>query len=439
MPDINPAALSRSDSIATSVLQPLNTSKINGASLPSSIKAQKPSNAAQRIDLEPLYTNLKAAVGDNWGKYVDAVGLFILGRLNQNELSLQIDHFLCADPNTQHLHNQLIAAIYGNVLRDVPDQGVASWVSANDKPTLLSKPLAGDEAEQRLKREIMQLPARDRRRIKEVADGQIIEPLELSIARSMNDYHSARTIHPPDTIPASAGGQVKTNWDIEIRKRYIHPLSSETFEFPSLSDLHQRMIPICYEEALPNGCSADCAEFMATALDHYMKSVISTIVRRVRSDLPTINSVGGGVVTTAKHKDALRKGLKGKKDPVVETRKALGVDDIRVAISVGGWGELAQMPTVVMGIMNGWNEGVLEGWVYSDDDADTIPEDEMERSGKRPALRPTMDGLTNGFGGGHPDYFVGEDEDQNWGWAGGGAADRRYLGALLDECLAIGS
>lgn len=199
------------------------------------------------------------------------------------------------------------------------------------------------------------------------------------------------------------------------------------------------MIPICYEEALPNGCSADCAEFMATALDHYMKSVISTIVRRVRSDLPTINSVGGGVVTTAKHKDALRKGLKGKKDPVVETRKALGVDDIRVAISVGGWGELAQMPTVVMGIMNGWNEGVLEGWVYSDDDADTIPEDEMERSGKRPALRPTMDGLTNGFGGGHPDYFVGEDEDQNWGWAGGGAADRRYLGALLDECLAIGS
>ncbi|KAL8803729.1 MAG: hypothetical protein Q9182_003004 [Xanthomendoza sp. 2 TL-2023] len=68
--------------------------------------------------------------------------------LNQNELSLHIDHYVCADANTENLHNQLIAAIYGNVLRDVPDQGVAPWVSANDKSTFLSKSLAGDEAEQ---------------------------------------------------------------------------------------------------------------------------------------------------------------------------------------------------------------------------------------------------------------------------------------------------
>lgn len=106
------------------------------------------------------------------------------GHLDQNELSLQIDHYVCADPNTGHLHNQLIAAIYGNVLRDVPDQGVAPWVSANDKPTLLSKPLAGDEAEQRLKREVMQLPARDRRRIKEVTDVSRKQPSRLDAAKA---------------------------------------------------------------------------------------------------------------------------------------------------------------------------------------------------------------------------------------------------------------
>ncbi|KAL8930849.1 MAG: hypothetical protein Q9208_000390 [Pyrenodesmia sp. 3 TL-2023] len=157
MPDIDPAALTRSDSVAT--LNPLNIAKTNGVAGPSTTKAPKPSNAAQRIDLEPLYTNLKA----------------VIGYLNQNELSLRIDHFLCADPNTEHLHNQLIAAIYGNVLREIPDQGVAPWVSANDKPAPLSKPLAGDEAEQRLKREIMQLPARDRRRIKEVPDVSLLQ------------------------------------------------------------------------------------------------------------------------------------------------------------------------------------------------------------------------------------------------------------------------
>ena len=73
-------------------------------------------------------------------------------------------------PNVEHLHNQLIAAIYGNVTRDLPEPGVAPWVSANDKPTVLSKPVSGDAAEQRLKTEVMQLPARDRRRLKEIPD-----------------------------------------------------------------------------------------------------------------------------------------------------------------------------------------------------------------------------------------------------------------------------
>ena len=69
-----------------------------------------------------------------------------------------------------HLHNQLICAIYGNITRELPDQPLAAWVSANDKPMVLSKPVSGDAAEQRLKTEVMQLPARDRRRLKEVPE-----------------------------------------------------------------------------------------------------------------------------------------------------------------------------------------------------------------------------------------------------------------------------
>ncbi|KAL9036142.1 MAG: hypothetical protein Q9180_004468 [Flavoplaca navasiana] len=432
MPDIDPAALSRSDSIAPPIPNPLNISKVNGATGTSSSKTQKTTNAPQRIDLEPLYTNLKAVIGDNWGKYKEALSLFILGHLDQNELSLQIDHYVCADPNTVHLHNQLISAIYGNVLRDVPDQGVAPWVSANDKPTLLSKPLAGDEAEQRLKREVMQLPARDRRRIKEVTDGQISDPLEAQIARSMHDYHLARQIKLPDAVPASAGGQVKTNWDIEIRKRYLPPLASETFEFPSPHDLFARMVPICYEESLPNGCNHECAEFISVALDHFMKSVVSDFVGRVRGDLPGINSVSGGVIVTSTHANSTSKEIR-KRD--LEPRKPLGIADMRVAIGVGGWGELAQMPTVVNSIMNDWNEGVLEGWVYNEfDDDQQKAENEMDRGGKTPAMRPATNGvITNG----HNVQDDGEDDAESWGWAGGAAGDRKQLGALLDECLSV--
>ena len=92
------------------------------------------------------------------------------GQLTQNELFLQIGHFFSADSNVERLHNQLISAIHGNITRDQPEQGVAPWVSANDKPTVLSKPVVGDAAEQRLKMEVMQLPARDRRRLKEIPE-----------------------------------------------------------------------------------------------------------------------------------------------------------------------------------------------------------------------------------------------------------------------------
>lgn len=43
--------------------------------------------------------------------------------------------------------------------------------------------------------------------------GQISDPLESQIARSMHEYHQARQIKLPDAVPASAGGQVKTSTD----------------------------------------------------------------------------------------------------------------------------------------------------------------------------------------------------------------------------------
>jgi hypothetical protein len=101
---------------------------------------------------------------------------YFLGQLNQTELSARIDSFLITPAGEiEHLHNQLIAAIYANVTREMPDQGVASWVSANDKPTTGagSKPVSGDAAEQRLKTEVMHLPARDRRRIKDITQNDV--------------------------------------------------------------------------------------------------------------------------------------------------------------------------------------------------------------------------------------------------------------------------
>lgn len=93
-----------------------------------------------------------------------------IGHLNQSEFSSRVDHILCADSKTEHLHNNFVCALIGNLTRDLPDHGVASWVSANDKPSVVSKPVSGDAAEQRLKTEVMHLPPRDRRRIKAISE-----------------------------------------------------------------------------------------------------------------------------------------------------------------------------------------------------------------------------------------------------------------------------
>lgn len=78
MPDIDPAALSRQDSISQPSTS-LVINKTNGASAAPAQKAPKAPNTVQRIDLEPLYTSLKAAIGDQWGKYKEATSLFVLG------------------------------------------------------------------------------------------------------------------------------------------------------------------------------------------------------------------------------------------------------------------------------------------------------------------------------------------------------------------------
>lgn len=79
MPDIDPAALSRVDSIPQLASVPLGNPKTNGTTAPLSLKTAKSVTSAQRIDLEPIYTNLKAAIGDRWGEYKEAMSLFVLG------------------------------------------------------------------------------------------------------------------------------------------------------------------------------------------------------------------------------------------------------------------------------------------------------------------------------------------------------------------------
>lgn len=195
---VDPAALS--NPLGTTSLSALSTKTIpaplkipkstSGTGLGTGSLSQS-SQQSQRIDYEPIYAELKALVGpERWMIYKEAFGLFMkgngnalytelrdftntifaIGQLNQNEFNSRVDSILSSNAKIQHLHNRFICAMIANLTKDLPDPGVASWVSANDKPTLSAKQIAGNMAQQRLKTEVMHLPPRDRRRLKGLVD-----------------------------------------------------------------------------------------------------------------------------------------------------------------------------------------------------------------------------------------------------------------------------
>lgn len=206
------------------------------------------------------------------------------------------------------------------------------------------------------------------------------------------------------------------------------------------------MVPICYEQSLPNGPSAACAEFMATATEQYVKSVVGSVLAKTRSNLA--GAAGSISITTHRYRQQLdreenmlskgemSRGMVSNLLPAeakeAASRRPLGMGDFRIALDVGGDCGIGQMPTIVENIMGGWQEGVLEGWGrHPDEDVEMQDVEEIQRSG------PRVNGvLTNGVH--HVNGNAHHTDNDNFGWEGGSAKDRENLFSLLDECLAIG-
>ena len=218
-------------------------------------------------------------------------------------------------------------------------------------------------------------------------------------------------------------------------------MASETGEFPDTEAIHGRMVPICYEESLVNGCAPSCAEFMATATEQFIKEVLSGIYGRTRSNIPA--SSGNGVLTQKfkrqleREEEACLKGevIRGQSNGMLPVevkeamgRKPLGTSDLTLALEIGDC-SLGQMPAVVKRIMGGYLEGELEDYERGDkyDESNRPIEDWGEMN--------QLEIIANALNVGHSDEPSINESD--WGWEGGGGADRQKLNALLDECLAF--
>jgi transcriptional coactivator HFI1/ADA1 len=448
MPDIDPAALSRP---SVNLSTPILSNKSLSISAPGSQKTPKTSQIIPaRIDLEPLYTALKSAIGpEQWLIWAYATAEFFQGRLNQVEYSERLDPILSG--GKEHLHNQLIAGILGNVTREMPDQSPAPWVSANDKPVAptSSKPVSGDAAERKLKGEVMQLPARDRRRIKDLVHNDF-DPFE-SLSTTLADGHR-RTPAAPDVPPSAGGGINKMNFDLEIRKRFTQPLAVESGEFPDVGAIGSRMLPFCYEAGLANGHVSDAPHLMSVAAENFIKEVLTQVFSRTRSNGPgDSGSAGFGIgtqwVQTHKYSRQLSReenaALRGEmtrdksgmlpiESKAASERGPLGMADFRIALDVGDPG-IFSFPIIQTQIKYGFREGELENWddyTWLNDQGRTQPYVPEVEGG-------TMNGATKQeLLNGHSDAM--DIDDEIW-WEGADPQDMMALDNVLDSCLSTGT
>ncbi|OAA37199.1 hypothetical protein NOR_07215 [Metarhizium rileyi] len=444
MPDIDPAALSRP---AASLSTPTLSNKTLSITAPGSGKPVKTSQIIPaRIDLEPLYSTLKAAIGgEKWLVYKESTAEFLTGRLSQAEYSERIDPILAdSSGEKDHFHNQLIAALLGNVTREMPDQGLAPWVSANDKPMpgAGSKPVTGDAAERRLKGEVMQLPPRDRRRIKDLAHNDYDPHESLSIL-FIDVHRKASTT--AEAAPSTATGINNMNFDLEIRKRFAQPLAIESGEFPDVGVITGRMLPFCYEAGLPSGHVTDAPQLVTVATETFIKEILTQISSRTRSNGPgDSGSAGYGVGTTWIQTHRYKKQLHQEEEAAIRgeitrdksgllpveakaasERGPLGMADLRLTLEMADTG-MAQFPILSTQVIYGYREGELEQW-----------DDYTWFNDERPMIEELPDGYNhqtavNGYG----DPM---DLDQETWWDGADNNDMSMLDGMLDSCLAVGS
>lgn len=357
------------------------TSAATSLGMQKTVKPPTPSSpAAPRLEVRQYHEALKSALTkENWVIYSEALNKFLTGRLSDGELIEEIGTFI-KGPNIR-LHNILLSALISNTARDSPPTEVALWVTdGDDASSSATKPPGGDVTERKLKMEVMGISARERKRLKEVPEK--LENVEDIIGNMLQDYHMAKQVRSPE--PDTKSASLSQNWETEIKQRYTLPLSCESGEFPDVDSVRLRLLPICYEEGVPGGCSPDTANFMIVATETFVKEVLSQIITRVRSNGPKYVPM-----------DRYRKlAPKGRWTP--PERPLLGMFDVRLSLELGD-NFLNNMPNIRKKIL-------CSGWFVRDYEVD-------------PGLQ--FEDLTD----------VGS-------WEGGEPEDRKELKGLLDDCLA---
>ncbi|RPA72221.1 hypothetical protein BJ508DRAFT_76997 [Ascobolus immersus RN42] len=398
-PSSRPA--SESPTMSHSQLGGQLSSKSLKMGLPMLDTSSKLAKGFSRVDYESVYNQLSEGMdASEWSLYKDAVGRFLTGKITRPELLTLIQPLLDKTPSQRthkiRLHNQFLLLLPLNAHRPDPPQTPAHFVSSSTLPTHSYRSTPA-QTELRLKTEVMALPYRDRKRIKQLPLSPPPSP-----PPEMIDFGHAPT--------GAAAGTQRPDWGV---------FASQAMEFPDHEAMRARMAPIAYSCGLKPAISPDLVAFVTLASETFVKEILGSVLSRTSKHRRPRDEDGAYIPQVAGKGPARRP--KRRYDEIEE--KLITMDDIRLSCSLGE-NLVHLLPGALGRIMVGaGGRGEREYWR------------EVEgKGGRRGWMRREEERVEHRFG--KPEESTDkEGEEEDLGWVGSSGKDREELKGLLDGIL----
>lgn len=245
----------------------------------------KKSPSSKRIEVENLANDLQEKLGSSWDNYQTTISSFLVGKLSRKELTLILNDLL-VDPKMVRMHNQLLLANLANALRDGPNSQTAKsgFGSNNTNKKKKNDRVKASSQYEKLKKDIMALPIRERHRIKTLTR-------ESGKTRMVTSMLTATRQSLLPKVPFVTDQENKDNikpkgntaeWTQDITHALQSLLGTETYSLPDMDVLKTRMLGIAREHGLIGNISKDALDIVYLGLETYLKQIIDCAIDTVR-------------------------------------------------------------------------------------------------------------------------------------------------------------
>ncbi|ODV80475.1 uncharacterized protein CANTADRAFT_25009 [Suhomyces tanzawaensis NRRL Y-17324] len=269
--------MSTQTAVATASSVPITGSATD---LSGSVAALTPPSAPakstnKRLELETLIREFQNKLGNNWEKYHETLSLFLIGKLSRNEFVQTITPIL--KDGLIKYHNKLLLFNFANSLKDGPldfsNEFATFWNKKAQKTTKVKS-----TQYEKFKQNIMGLPIRERRRIKNITrdsgkKGKLSSGITLT-------RHSLLPKIP--MIQDKEQQQLQVNnlvqWQQDVVNGINTPVATQNYELPDYDNLSKRLLMTMREHGLTGGLNPQAMEVILLGLESHLKSIVESAI-----------------------------------------------------------------------------------------------------------------------------------------------------------------